>query len=333
MSASAPVQRQALPPQEQRNVSLVLIGLLPLAWLAREFAAHPAVAIAALLLIGAGIVHGVFDLVMLKRGFDPMLADRADVRGERTQPRPQHPGLWQLGTVARRIGPAAAYLAVFGLMWLLWRMLPAPALITFLALSIWHFAQSDSIWRGRLSRYAQWAWRGVLPLVAPCVAWPAEVGALFAQLAQNRELAELLVAIFAHPVTVTLVLIAIGIDAVGAGTRRAFAALLEAGAIAAWLLIAPPLLGFAVYFTFVHSLRHLHQLGMPRLLALSRQRWLAYGVLLVATIALTWGIRADFGAGLGQLYATHAWIFIVLSCFAVPHALLVDHYLRRSNAD
>jgi len=92
------------------------------------------------------------------------------------------------------------------------------------------------------------------------------------------------------------------------------------------LIVLPPVAGFALFFVFLHSPRHLAQTRVL-LRDMTRARWIGTGALLSGVAILGWwGVRviapSRFDPSLG------AQAFQLLASVAVPH-LLLSRWLER----
>ena len=279
---------------------LVAAALLALGWLALGPSASGLPAV--LILLGGALVfglpHGALDLWIAGR--QGMLRDG---RG------------W--------LAFHAGYLAIAGLVVALFLAAPGLALLGFLLLSLWHFADDWTV-RGRqggLPKPVAIGCASAIVLV-PTAAHPVEVAAIFAAI-MNAPPPDLGEARYLAGLTTAWV-VGGSLAAALAIDRRAG---LEAGAVALLALVLPPLAFFAAYFTLLHGPRHLIRHG-----ALARGRqgravlvsYAGLALILVAGLG-TWLARTEAQAlGADAMRAA----FIGLAALTVPHALLLERDKR-----
>ena len=201
----------------------------------------------------------------------------------------------------------ASYVACAALVFVAWRAVPLAALLSFLALSAWHFAREDAVGGSGWERVA----RGLMPVGLPALLHPAG-------------LTELLLPLLADSAGEAGVAAAL-MSVCGAGAVVALAGWWWradrvpplAAASAAALLICPPLLGFALFFALDHSRRaagrrretlRLSTTGYARACA----PFVVGGAVVLASAA--WWLP---DAGLP------GWLIVGLAALTVPHMLLV----------
>ena len=111
--------------------------------------------------------------------------------------------------------------------------------------------------------------------------------------------------------------------------RTAFG--LEIGALSLLFMAVPPLVGFAVYFCFVHSLRHFS--SMRSLLRSTVSSFRITQTTVVFSL-LTWAVGLMVlmhqSTSIGVEPALLKVVFIGLAALTVPHMLLVDGMLGRT---
>ena len=258
---------------------------------------HLGLSAQAVILLGGiamtGAPHGVFDLELLGRA-----------AGGRTQ------SLFAL---------TALYVAPIALVLVGWRLAPGLTLIAFLVAAAVHFGEDDE--RGEGAE----RWRGlhvaargtgvIVPLVFLHVAdvrpWLSELsGRTPASVGLTQELWRPC----ALGLWAALVLASLTIFLSQARWDRA----LELAAAAVLFLAAPPLLAFAVYFSTVHAVRHVHlaakQFGPKPMRA--RARWIAAWLLpAIAVSAVLLGLIAH-AAGVSQAVTQAVRI---LAALTLPH--------------
>jgi len=121
----------------------------------------------------------------------------------------------------------------------------------------------------------------------------------------------------------TLILIPVTILSKSANERRS--AIVEVAGLLVLFSIAPPLLGFAIYFCCIHSVRHFSH--MATLLKSTLQQFQITRTTVVFSL-MTWAVMllivADQSSSIGLEPALLQVIFIGLAALTVPHMILVD---------
>ena len=282
-------------------VFLGLAALVALGWLALGASASSAPVIAGLgaLVLILGLPHGALDLWVASR-----------------QARWGADGGFRPGGALRF---HAEYLALAGLVLAAFAFVPTLALVGFLLLSLWHFADD---WRG-LPTPVRLGCASVVVIV-PTLFHGAEVAAIFAAVTGREAVAVSSVAYPFWLVSAWLITGSVGFAAMT--DRRAGA---EAGALVVLAAVLPPLVFFATYFTLLHGPRHLMRHGA--LVVGPRARWVVAGYTLAA-LALV--------AGAGTLLASRTEltmsgdllraVFAGLAALTVPHAFLMEADKRRT---
>lgn len=255
-----------------------------------------AVAAATIVFIGGGLPHGAYDIALLRRSV----------------------ALGRSG-IALAVG---GYAAVALLMVLLWMTLPLVALVLFLAVASVHFGEDWQMLGEPLLRVAA----GAAVIAAATIGHPAEVSALFVAMSDPR--AAVIAQIITAAAPVALLVTAVGIAAAwrdGSGQWAAAMALCFA-----LLLVLPPVAGFALFFVFLHSPRHLAQTRAV-LRDMTLERWLGTGALLSGLAILGWwGVRSLAPSSFAPIFVAQA--FQLLASVAVPHLLLSRWLDRRLSA-
>ena len=227
------------------------------------------------------------------------------------------------------LGFILSYMAIAATVVAFWMILPDVALIMFLTISILHFGIGDAQSGDWLTRTTQILAHGGLVVVGISILHRAEVEPMFVHLIGSKSVflwQFLDIASFC----LLVVLIAYFIQAfMQSEVRIRFAELAGLG-LAYYLL--PPLVGFALYFCGVHSLRHLRYTW-------AKLRAQKYGVRTLVLLALSFTL-ASWGAGILIFWqmpttkmldgAIFQIIFIGLAALTVPHMLLVDGMFRRT---
>ncbi len=248
---------------------------------------------AVLILLGGGLPHGAFDIALLRRA---IVLDRR--------------------AMALVVG---GYIAVALLMAVIWLSLPLLGLILFLLIAAAHFGEDWLMLEEPLLR----AGAGGAVIAAPTIWHQDAVATLFVAIGgpDARTVAQLVTA--AAPVALLITMV--GVVIAWRRGKRDWAAAITA--CLALLLVLPPVVGFALFFVFLHSPLHL---GRTRaaLRDLTTRHWLATGALLSAAAVAGWCVvQRIAGQALGGDLTAQA--FRLLACVAVPHLLLSRWTERR----
>ncbi|RXD06693.1 hypothetical protein EQZ23_00810 [Sphingomonas sp. UV9] len=254
--------------------------------------------IATIVFIGGGMPHGAYDIALLAR--------------------------------AGRLGRHALGLAVGGYvgiaiaMAVLWVVCPLVALVLFVTIASVHFGEDWTMLDEPLLKVAA----GTAIIAAPAIGHPAEVARLFVAMVGGpggETVARSLIAV--APVALLVTIVGIG-DAWRSGAREWAAA--TAVAIIG-LIIVPPVAGFALFFVFLHSPRHLADARIT-LGAVSQRWWLATGAALSVAAIGGWVV---FATSLARFLPTDltAQAFQLLATVAVPHLAFSQWIERRLARD
>ena len=266
-----------------------------------------AVAAGTAVFIGGGLPHGAYDIALLRR---TVAMDGAH--------------FWLA---------VGAYAGAAMLMVLLWMTLPLAALVLFLAVASVHFGEDWQMLEEPLLRFAA----GAAVIGAATIGHRAQVSALFVAMSDPR--AAVMAQIITAAAPVALMVTAVGIAVAwrdgsqhgggqnggrqNGGSRNWAAAMTLCLVL---LVILPPVAGFALFFVFLHSPRHLAQ-TRALLPHMTLARWLGTGALMsLLTILGWWGLRALAPSRLDPGMVTQG--FQLLACVAVPH-LLLSRWLER----
>ena len=219
-----------------------------------------------------------------------------------------------------------SYVALAGAVVLLWVFAPAVTFVGFLAISIYHFGRGDASSLGAGRTMVESLARGGLVIGGISQMHRSEVDAIFQTLVGNDTSG---VWLFLNGV----VLITIGcvVEAMlfkNQQERLAFA--VELGVLFLLFLAVPPLVGFAFYFCFVHSIRHVSSVRNTMETTVSN---LSITKSTAALSLLTWGVGL---AVLAQQTSTMEVdtallrvVFIGWAALTVPHMILVVGLLHR----
>lgn len=252
--------------------------------------------VACALLLIFGLPHGTLDLELLRRRDD----DGA--------------GLGLLLT---------AYMVCAAAMYLLWQAAPIAALAVFMVIAFEHFAED---WTAMGSRFCA-SGTALAVIALPALLHRDEIAGIFATLAGTSAtvLADLL--LLAAPIAGLIALSGVGL--LWQRQSRSLAIGLAAAMVAELLL--PPVVGFAVFFCFVHSPAQLRA-SLATITMPSRQAWwrvivpLTLAALLLATAIGAAAVRAATFDGSNISIWLHA-AFVTLSVLTLPH-MAVPHLAR-----
>jgi len=232
-------------------------------------------------------------------------------------------------TLKSMLGFVVTYVAISLFVVLFWLAFPVLALLLFLAISAVHFGIGDSLPGAFILRGIQSLAHGGLVVVGVSLMHRPEVDPIFAHLvAGETSLLWAVLSIAAYGLAVILMGYAV-LACRHPKLRLRFGEL--AGLALAYYLL-PPLVGFALYFCVVHSVRHVRHLWNDlRDSAYERRRMLPLAVLftgaswLAGTITL-WLMPTTTETLDGAILRV---VFIGLAALTVPHMMLVDGLFRR----
>lgn len=304
-------------PEFRRSHTVAVVVLLGLALAAAPFLPPLPLALQLSVLAAAvavfGLPHGALDLAL--------------VRGAaRDAP----------GALAAALG---VYLAAAGSVVLLWLVAPVVALLGFLAVAVVHFGLGDTEDLDGPSRAVETLARGGFAGIAPLVFHPETTRGLFALLVGSSSAAPLDAALAALTAPLAWVwAAALAVALVGRIVRRGpgwLPAAAELVLTACVFAVFHPLAAFLLYFSFVHSVRHVADLGAARFPdSPSRAgRWLLRESLpfTAATLFVGAGAWLAFGRTTDFDEAMLRLIFWGLSALTVPHMILTAWWHRRGD--
>ena len=258
-----------------------------------------------------GIPHGALDYALAKQFLQPRIGKA-----------------WALYFLT-------AYVLTMAIVLVAWWIHPTASFVAFLALTLYHFGAGDSLATHStplLVRIAEILARGGLVLTLPAVFNRQEILQLFSYLIPEpgaRSVVSMLVAIM--PVFAVCLLVCITWAGFQFIRRKELLFLLpaiELAALAALFCILPALLAFGVYFSFLHSTRHMLRLSGntvsgSALSAVAGMMRLALPVT-AATLALggsAYLLLSGVSFDMPELVRV---IFIGIACMTYPHALVVS---------
>lgn len=304
-------------PAFRRHHTRAVVVLLILALVASPFL--PALPLSAQLAILAaavalfGLPHGALDLALVHG------ASR---------------GSWRALVVATGV-----YLVVTAAVLAVWLTAPVVALLAFLAIAIIHFGLGDTEDLQGPQRALEVVARGGFAGVAPLAFHPQTTRDLFALLVGPAATAPLdnVLAFITTPVT-WLWFVCLAAAILWRLLRRTpdwLSAVAELFLTAAVFALFPPLAAFLLYFSFVHSVRHIADLGAARFpdSALRARRWLLLESLpfTAATVLLAGIAWFAFARTITFDQAMLRVIFWGLSALTMPHMILTAWWHGRGD--
>lgn len=259
-----------------------------------------ATAIAAALIMLCGVPHGTLDV--------EIAAHRFGRQG-----------------LAGKLKITAAYAACAAAMAVLWAILPALALVTFLVLSIIHFGAD---WHAGVDPFFAMMVGWAL-IASPALAHPAQVAAIFETLTGDS-----------HGGTISALLACTAIPALLGSLLFGVQAFIRAQGLSGLdvicclvaALVLPPLVGFAVFFCGLHSPRHLAEALRQSGPASNSRKAIIGG----AVLALSFGMAAviffaDRTASVDSSIIRTA--FVLLSILTVPHFIFEQLHGKVAQSD
>lgn len=268
---------------------LLVAGLLAGGRLGLDLGGMEATAIAAVLIVVAGLPHGTLDVEIAARRFGC-----ADVAG--------------------RAKIIAAYVLCAAAMLLLWSVAPAAALVVFLVMAIVHFSRD---WRMGadpfLAFMVGWALVGL-----PALSHPDAVAMIFEGLTGQHDGATIAAILACASVPAALGSL---VFAFWAWTNAEWRSAVEVVTCLAAAMLLPPLVAFAVFFCCLHSPRHMAD-------ALRETAGLSAGskagiMLAVFALSIGLGVLVYLAQTSNAVDASVIrTAFILISTLTVPHFLL-----------
>ena len=222
-----------------------------------------------------------------------------------------------------------AYVGLAGLVVLSWAIAPVLSFIVFLAISTFHFGRGDAtstiVGRGAVESIA----RGGVVIGGISQFHRAEANDVFLTIVGADTTG---VWLFLN-VLVVLAVACIVETLVFKQQQERTAFGLEIGALSLLFLAVPPLVGFAVYFCFVHSFRHFSSMRSVLQSTVSNLR-ITQTTVVFSLLIWAFGLMvlAQQSASIGVEPALLIVIFIGLAALTVPHMILVDGVLERTTA-
>ena len=231
-------------------------------------------------------------------------------------------------TLKSMLGFVVTYVAISLLVVLFWLAFPVLALLLFLAISAVHFGIGDSLSGAFLQRGIQSLSHGGLVVVGVSLMHRPEVDPIFAHLVAGKtSLLWAVLSIAAYGLAVILM----GYAVLAYRHPKLRLRFGELAGLALVYYLLPPLVGFALYFCVVHSVRHVRHLWNDlRYNAYGHRRMLPLAVLFTGASWLAGAITLWLMPTAETLDgAILRVVFIGLAALTVPHMMLVDGLFRR----
>ncbi|MGB2267806.1 MAG: Brp/Blh family beta-carotene 15,15'-dioxygenase [Candidatus Poseidoniaceae archaeon] len=237
-----------------------------------------------------------------------------------------------LGWMNRPLKAATFLLAYVGLAALvvgMWLVVPTVGFLMFLAISLFHFGRGDIVPRTKEHQVAEVMMRGGIVLAGISLFHRSEVDSIFEVLIGSDTA---IVWLFLQMVGVlTLILIPVVLLSKTLQERKSTS--IEIIGLIALFAIAPPLLGFAIYFCGIHSVRHFKHMGT--MLKSTLQQFQVTRTTVIFSL-MTWAVGllvvANQSSSIGLEPALLQVIFIGLAALTVPHMILVDGIAKHEDA-
>ncbi len=232
----------------------------------------------------------------------------------------------------------ATYLAVVLMVVGVWYFLPSVVLISFLALTAWHFGSGDAIWemQNRKDWLINSLGRGLLVMSAPLAFYQIESGLILAKLDVNST--EILLS--AAPYTLAIGIVLLSLNNFAAlfrdsepQSKNRLLTLSEAAFLLIFFWLTTPLLAVTVYLIGVHSWRHLLRLeiyeqrgkvferrNLRQIISKFHRRALPITLISLMGLGLIfwlWQLRISDLTNYTSAY------LVLLSALTVPHAALI----------
>jgi len=215
------------------------------------------------------------------------------------------------------------YVAMAALVVGFWFVAPAISFIIFLGISMYHFGKGDVNTDGEEPSVTESLARGGVVIGGISQFHRVDADEIFQVLiGSNTEL----VWLFLNSVVpMTLIFAILSMVNKNIGERGSFLA--EIAGLALIFSILPPLVGFAIYFCLIHSIRHFASMRAMLSDTITKLQ-ITKTTILFSAISWAAGliILAQQSSNIGFEPALLQVIFIGLAALTVPHMILVDGY-------
>ena len=216
-----------------------------------------------------------------------------------------------------------SYVAMAALVVGIWFIAPAISFIIFLAISIYHFGKGDVTASEKENMTTESLARGGIVIGGISHFHRADANEIFHVLVGSST--DLVWLFINSVIPMTLIFATLTMANKNAKERGSF--LGEITGLALIFSILPPLVGFAIYFCLIHSLRHFASMRAMLSDTISKMQITRTTVLFSA---LCWAVGlivlAQQSSNIGLEPALLQVIFIGLAALTVPHMILVDGY-------
>ena len=222
-----------------------------------------------------------------------------------------------------------SYVGLAALVVVMWLIAPTLGFLIFLAISMFHFGRGDIVPRAKEHQLAEVLMRGGIVLAGISLFHRSEVDSIFEVLVGSDTG---IVWLFLQLVGIlTLILIPFVLLSMPLQERKS--ASVELVGLLVLFAIAPPLLGFAVYFCGIHSVRHFRHMGSTLNSSL-RQFHITRTTLIFSLMTWVVGLLAvaNHSSSIGLEPALLQVIFIGLAALTVPHMILVDGIAKHQSS-
>ena len=215
------------------------------------------------------------------------------------------------------------YVAMAALVVGFWFVAPAISFIIFLGISMYHFGKGDVNTDGEEPSVTESLARGGVVIGGISQFHRVDADEIFQVLiGSNTEL----VWLFLNSVVPMTLIFAI-LSMVNKSTGERGSLLAEIAGLALIFSILPPLVGFAIYFCLIHSIRHFASMRAMLSDTITKLQ-ITKTTILFSAISWAAGliILAQQSSNIGFEPALLQVIFIGLAALTVPHMILVDGY-------
>lgn len=209
-----------------------------------------------------------------------------------------------------------------------WMVAPVLVFVAFLAISLLHFGRGDSTSHSAGQERIESLARGGLVIAGISQAHRGEANEVFLTIVGSST--GMVWAFLDVMMVVTVVSIVVVLAFKHQKDRMEF--LIEMAFLSAVFILTAPLVGFAIYFCFIHSFRHFT--AMRSLLTPTVSKLRITQTTLVFSL-LTWGaglfMFSQQSASIGVEPALLRVVFIGLAALTVPHMILIDGILEQKS--
>ena len=222
-----------------------------------------------------------------------------------------------------------AYIGLAALVVGMWLIVPTIGFLIFLAISLYHFGRGDIVPRTKEHQLTEVLMRGGLVLSGISLFHRGEVDGIFEVLIGDNTKSVWLFLQALGAITVLLIPVVVA----SKPSHERWSTGLEIAGLLLLFAIAPPLLGFAIYFCCIHSVRHFSHMGKMLKSTIQGMQITRTTVLFsLMTWAIGLMILVHQSTSIGLEPALLQVIFIGLAALTVPHMILVDGIAKHEQA-